>query len=87
MQWPINGSYLHANATFGLIPAGGALMEKPKAPKPDNCSAAAYFYVIAGQLGEMAQRDNMPTLAYLFYMAQQEAAEMGLQASTPRLDT
>lgn len=42
-------------------------------------SAASYFHTIAGELARMARKQNLPVLAYIFGMAEHEAA--GLTAA------
>lgn len=39
--------------------------------------ALAYFHAMAGQLAGMARKENLPTLAHLFEMAEHEAAGLG----------
>jgi hypothetical protein len=58
-------------------------MGKRKQTKQD-CSSAAYIYVMTGQLAEMAAKENLPALAHILQMAQQEAAEAGMQKDPRR---
>ena len=55
-------------------------MAKPKISAQRNCSTAAYLYVMAGQLAEMARSENLPVVAFLLDMAQEEAAQAGMTA-------
>jgi hypothetical protein len=55
-------------------------MGKDKIFAPKNCGTAAYLYVMAGQLADIARSENMPVVAYLFDMAQEGAAQAGMTA-------
>lgn len=41
-------------------------------------STVAYIFMMAGQLAEMATKENLPALAHILNMAQAEAAEIGV---------
>ena len=53
---------------------------KRKILAPKNCGTAAYLCVMAGQLADLARSENMTLVAYLFDMAQAEAAQAGMTA-------